>query len=54
MSNYKGKVVLKMGMFPRIPAAEAESFSLHRHPWEGKHEGVTTYKIKLFGEKMEE
>ena len=51
--NFPGKVVLKMGIFPRIPTPEAESFALHRHEWQGKHPGVTQYKIKIFGEKME-
>ena len=50
---YAGKVVVKLGMFPRIPQPEAESFALHRHEWQGKHEGVDQYKIKLFADKME-
>ncbi|KAL1641505.1 hypothetical protein SLS58_006010 [Diplodia intermedia] len=48
----KGKVILKMGMFPRIPAPECESFALHRHDWQGVHEGVDQYKIKIFDEKL--
>ncbi|KKY26691.1 putative glutathione-dependent formaldehyde-activating [Diplodia seriata] len=48
----KGKVILKMGIFPRIPAPECESFALHRHDWQGVHEGVDQYKIKIFDEKM--
>jgi hypothetical protein len=38
-----------MGMFPRIPAPEAESFGLHRHDWQGKHENVERYEIKWVG-----
>ncbi|KAL1304022.1 hypothetical protein AAFC00_000463 [Neodothiora populina] len=49
-----GKVIVKMGMFPRIPAPELESFGLHRHPWQGTHEGVTQYKIKMGEEKLHE
>lgn len=48
----KGKVILKLGIFPRIPAPECESFALHRHDWQGVHEGVDQYKIKLFDEKL--
>lgn len=51
--TYPGKVVCKMGIFPRIPAPEWESFALHRHDWQGKHEGMVQYKIKSLGEKME-
>ncbi|KAL2219289.1 Mss4-like protein [Thermoascus aurantiacus ATCC 26904] len=50
--NLPGKVVLKMGIFPRIPAPEAETFALHRHDWEAFHEGVDAYKIKIGGEKL--
>lgn len=50
---YEGKVVVKMGMFPRIPEPEAETFSAHRHPWQAKHDGVEQYKVKMFGDKLE-
>ncbi|CZT17885.1 uncharacterized protein RCC_03721 [Ramularia collo-cygni] len=46
---YPGKVVLKMGIFPRIPQPEAEGFGLHKHPWQTTHEGVETYEIKWAG-----
>jgi hypothetical protein len=49
---YSGKVVLKMGLFPRIPAPEFETFALHRHEWQGLHRNVELYKIKAFGEKL--
>ncbi|GME28561.1 putative glutathione-dependent formaldehyde-activating protein [Neofusicoccum parvum] len=49
----KGMVVIKMGMFPRIPAPEAETFTIHRHDWQGVHQGVDQYKIKIFEEKLE-
>lgn len=48
-----GMVILKMGLFPRIPAPEFESFAEHRHAWQGKHEGVVQYKTTAGGEKME-
>ncbi len=47
-----GVVILKMGMFPRIPAPEFETFVLHRHPWQGQHEGTIQYKIRLGDEKV--
>lgn len=46
---YPGKIVLKMGMFPRIPQPEAEGFGLHKHAWQGGHEGIDTYEIKWAG-----
>ncbi|KXT15433.1 hypothetical protein AC579_10613 [Pseudocercospora musae] len=46
---YPGKVVLKMGMFPRIPQPEAEGFGLHKHAWQGEHDGIDTYEIKWAG-----
>ncbi|KAF4311606.1 putative glutathione-dependent formaldehyde-activating protein [Botryosphaeria dothidea] len=49
----KGKVIIKMGMFPRIPAPECETFALHRHDWQGVHQGVDQYKIRIFDEKLE-
>lgn len=47
---YPGKVVLKMGLFPRIPKPEAEGFGLHKHEWIGKHEGIPTYEVKWAGD----
>ncbi|KAI0190509.1 Mss4-like protein [Xylaria flabelliformis] len=48
------KVILKMGIFPRIPAPEMESFVMHRHPWEADFEGTVKYKLARGGEKLEE
>jgi hypothetical protein len=48
-----GKVIVKMGMFPRIPKPECETFGNHRHEWQGKHDGLDQYKIQIFGDKME-
>ncbi|KAL2827632.1 Mss4-like protein [Aspergillus cavernicola] len=48
----EGKVVLKMGIFPRIPAPEIETFGLHRHDWQGLHPGMSQYKIKALGEML--
>ena len=50
--KYEGKVVLKMGMFPRIPPPEFETFSEHRHPWQGHNEGVVEYRIAKGGPTM--
>lgn len=41
---YPGRIVLKMGIFPRIPAPEMESFAEHRHDWQGKHDGMRQHK----------
>lgn len=38
-----------MGMMPRIPQPEAEGFGLHKHPWQGEHEGTEVYEIKWAG-----
>jgi len=46
---YPEKVVLKMGMFPRIPRPEAEGFGLHKHDWQGEHDAIETYEIKWTG-----
>lgn len=46
---YPGKVVLKMGIYPRIPQPEAEGFGLHKHEWQGGHDGIETYEIKWAG-----
>ncbi|KAF2708191.1 hypothetical protein K504DRAFT_381657 [Pleomassaria siparia CBS 279.74] len=48
------KVILKMGIFPRIPKPEAESFALHRHDWQGTHEGVAQFEIARGGKKLGE
>lgn len=48
-----GIIIVKMGMFPRIPEPEAESFALHRQSWQGKHEGMPQFKIVRGGEKLE-
>ncbi|RMX82475.1 hypothetical protein D0869_06031 [Hortaea werneckii] len=50
---YPGKVVLKMGIMPRIPRPEMEGFGLHRHEWQGTHEGVQIYKVKWAGPEKE-
>jgi hypothetical protein len=46
---YPGKVIMKMGMFPRIPQPEAQGFGLHRQSWEGKHDGIPVFEVKWAG-----
>lgn len=46
-------VILKMGIFPRIPDPECESFALHRHAWQGKNGGIPQYEITRGGKKLE-
>ncbi|KAI1263497.1 Mss4-like protein [Xylariaceae sp. FL1019] len=47
-----GMVILKMGLFPRIPAPEMESFVLHRHPWQVDLKGTIKYKTLRGGETL--
>lgn len=51
---YPGKVVLKMGMFPRLPKPEAWGFGLHRQDWEATHGGVPVYETKWAGPEKKE
>lgn len=46
---YPGKIIMKMGMFPRIPQPEAQGFGQHRQSWEGKHDGIPVYEFKWMG-----
>jgi hypothetical protein len=43
-----------VGMFPRIPQPECESFALHRHDWQGKHADLVQYEIARGGKKLGE
>ena len=40
-----GFIILKLGIFPRIPQPEFETFGEHRHDWQGRHPGMKTFKI---------
>lgn len=51
---YPTMVIVKMGMFPRIPQPECESFALHRHPWQGKHTDLAQFEIARGGKKLGE
>ena len=46
---YPGKIIMKMGMFPRIPQPEAQGFGQHRQSWEGKHDGIPVFEFKWMG-----
>jgi hypothetical protein len=48
------KIVLKLGIFPRIPTPEAESFAEHRHVWQGTHEGLVQFATVRGGRKLGE
>ncbi|KAI1353964.1 Mss4-like protein [Xylaria sp. FL0043] len=50
---YPGKVILKMGIFPRIPEPEEEGFALHKHPWEADLKDTVKYKLVRGREKLE-
>ncbi|KAI0162370.1 hypothetical protein GGR57DRAFT_453934, partial [Xylariaceae sp. FL1272] len=47
-------VILKMGLFPRIPAPEMESWALYRHPWQAELRGTVKYKTLRGGETLRE
>jgi len=49
-----GKVILKTGIFEKIPKPEWESFVKDRHEWVPKQEGIIQYKGATGGEKVEE
>ncbi|OCT49081.1 putative glutathione-dependent formaldehyde-activating [Cladophialophora carrionii] len=44
---YKGKVVLKLGLYPKLPVPEWESFAERRQHWEKPFEGTIQYKTKV-------
>jgi hypothetical protein len=50
--NYKGKTTLKLGIYPRVPVPEWESFAIRRQTWEKPVEGCVQYKTKSMGEKL--
>jgi hypothetical protein len=48
------KVIVKMGMFPRIPQPECENFAAHRQEWQGRHEGLVQFGLARGGKKLGE
>jgi hypothetical protein len=48
----QGKTVLKLGIYPRVPIPEWESFAIRRQEWEKPVEGCVQYKTKSMGEKL--
>lgn len=51
---YEGKTILKLGIYPKLPVPEWESFAVRRQEWEKPYEGCIQYKTKSKGEKLEE
>ena len=49
-----GKVIVKMGIFPRIPHPAMENFVAHKHDWEGKFDGVVKYKTRIFADRADD
>ena len=41
----KGKVVLKLGIFEKIPIPEWEAFAVRRQNWEKPLEGCIQYEL---------
>lgn len=51
---YPGRIIVKMGMMPRIPEPEWEAVGEHRHEWQGKHPGMKIYKFAPTGELLDD
>jgi hypothetical protein len=51
-SLYPGKVILKLGIFPKIPVPEWESFASQRQTWEKPIDGCVQYKMESLGEEL--
>ncbi|KAF2654989.1 hypothetical protein K491DRAFT_693281 [Lophiostoma macrostomum CBS 122681] len=47
-----GKIILKMGIFPRIPAPEMECFAAHKHVWEPEVQDIVGFKTVRGGERV--
>jgi hypothetical protein len=43
-----------MGLFPRIPDPEMETFAEHRHEWQGKHPGVKMFQYTPQGPVLDD
>ncbi|KAL2434059.1 hypothetical protein ABEF95_014276 [Exophiala dermatitidis] len=43
---YKGKIILKLGIYPKLPVPEWESFASQRQEWEKPLDGAIQYKTK--------
>lgn len=52
-ASQAGKVILKLGIFEKIPDPEFETFVDKSVPWVERHEGTTRFKIAMGGEKAE-
>jgi hypothetical protein len=39
------KIVLKLGVFPKVPQPEWEAFAVRRQTWEVPFEGCIQYKL---------
>ncbi|ORX94357.1 Mss4-like protein [Clohesyomyces aquaticus] len=53
-ARFKDMYILKMGIFPRIPKPQFETFAEHRHAWQGKHDGVEQFALVMGGKKLGE
>ena len=49
---YKGMTVLKLGIYPKLPVPEWESFASKRQAWEKPFEGCVQYKTKSKGDLL--
>ena len=44
--------ILKLGIYPKLPEPEWESFCEKKQKWEKPYEGTIQYKVASKGEKM--
>jgi hypothetical protein len=49
---YKGKFVLKLGLYPKLPVPEWESFAERRQPWEKPYPGTMQFKTKVSSDRF--
>lgn len=49
---YKGKTILKLGIYPKLPTPEWESFASKRQTWEEPMEGTMQFTIRSLADKM--
>lgn len=48
-----GQVILKLGIFERVPKPEFEGFAQHRQEWLKSHHTNGAFKTVVGGEKLE-
>ncbi|KAK5940005.1 hypothetical protein PMZ80_007423 [Knufia obscura] len=49
---YKGKIILKLGLYEKLPTPEWESFASQRQKWEVPLEDTMQFSTKSMGDKL--